>query len=72
MSGHTTPNLDLAPQPCLCDSSPMCKKCCSVFANHYTLDDDLECPLDYELSLLPNAFPYDIVIYSVFIRGTNG
>ncbi len=24
----------------------------------YTLDDDLEHPMDYELSLLPNFFPF--------------
>ncbi len=32
------------------------KKCC-VFAHCYTLDDDSECPMDYELSLLPKDFP---------------
>ncbi len=28
-----------------------------VFAYLYTLDEDLECPMDYETSLLPNVFP---------------
>ncbi len=28
-----------------------------VFAYLYTLDDDLECPMDYETSLLPKVFP---------------
>ncbi len=25
------------------------------FGHHYTLDDNSECPMDYELSLLPNV-----------------
>ncbi len=29
----------------------------SGFAHHYTLDDDSECSMDYELSLLPKVFP---------------
>ncbi len=29
-----------------------------VFAYHYTLDDDSECPMDYESSLLPEVFPF--------------
>ncbi len=28
-----------------------------VFAYLYTLDDDLECPMDYETSSIPNDFP---------------
>ncbi len=28
-----------------------------VFAYLYTLDDESECPMDYETSLLPNVFP---------------
>ncbi len=28
-----------------------------VFAYLHTLDDDLECPMDYETSLLPKVFP---------------
>ncbi len=28
-----------------------------VFAYLYTLDDDLEGPMDYEISLLPKVFP---------------
>ncbi len=28
-----------------------------VFAYLYTLDDDSECPMDYETSLLPKGFP---------------
>ncbi len=36
-----------------CDSSPICKKCYCVFAHNYTLDDDSEHQMDYELSLLP-------------------
>ncbi len=35
----------------LCDSNHIYKMYC-VFAHIYTLDDDLECPLEYELSLL--------------------
>ncbi len=34
-----------------CDSSSICKRCCHVFALHYILEDDLECPMDYELPL---------------------
>ncbi len=30
-----------------------------VFAHCYTRGDDLECPMDYGLSLLPKVFPYD-------------
>ncbi len=37
-------------------SSPICKKCCRVFAHHHIPDDDSECPMDYELSLIPNVF----------------
>ncbi len=32
------------------------KKCC-VFAHCYTLADNSECPMDYELSLLPKICP---------------
>ncbi len=39
------------------DSSLICKKCCHVFTHRYTLDDDSECPMDYETSLLLNIFP---------------
>ncbi len=28
-----------------------------IFAYLYTLDDDVECPMDCETSLLPNVFP---------------
>ncbi len=28
-----------------------------AFAYLYTLDDDLECPMDYKTSLLPKGFP---------------
>ncbi len=38
-----------------CDSSPMCRKCCCVFAHNYTLDDDSEHPMDYVLYLLPKG-----------------
>ncbi len=41
-----------------CDSSPICKKRCCVFAHHYTLDDGLECPMDFELSLPLDIFSY--------------
>ncbi len=34
-----------------------------VFAYLYTLDDNSERPMDYETSLLPNVFPYHIVIH---------
>ncbi len=33
------------------DSSPIYKKCCHVFAHSYTLDDNLEHPMDNELAL---------------------
>ncbi len=33
-----------------------CKKCCCVFAHIYTLGDNLECSMDYELSLFPKVF----------------
>ncbi len=42
-----------------CDSSRICKKCCHVFAHCYTLDDNSEHPMDYDLSLLPNIFLFD-------------
>ncbi len=29
-----------------CDTSPICKKCCCIFAHCYTLDDDSERPID--------------------------
>ncbi len=41
----------------LYDSNPISKKCCDNIAHHYTLDDDSECPMDYQLSLLPKGFP---------------
>ncbi len=31
-----------------------------VFAYLYTLDDDLERPMDYETSLLPKVFPFKL------------
>ncbi len=37
----------------------VCKKCCRVFTHHYTLDDDLDCPMDYELFLPSSIFPYE-------------
>ncbi len=40
----------------LYDKSPICQKCCRVFSHHYTVDDDSECPMDYELSLLLSVF----------------
>ncbi len=42
----------------ICDSIPICKKCCSVYEDRYTLDDNSECPMDYEFSLLSNVFPW--------------
>ncbi len=30
-----------------------------VYAYLYTLDDDSECPMDYEISLLPKVFLYN-------------
>ncbi len=32
-----------------------------VFAYLYTLDDDSECPMDYETSLLPKIFPSQVM-----------
>ncbi len=40
----------------LCDISSICKKCCCVVAHHYTLDINLESPMDYQLSLLSKVF----------------
>ncbi len=34
-----------------------------VFAYLYTLDDDSECPMDYETSLLPKVFPSKIALH---------
>ncbi len=31
-----------------------------VFAYLYTLDDDSERPMDYETSLLPKVFPFNV------------
>ncbi len=39
-----------------CDSSPYVRSAGHVFAYLYTLDDDSECPMDYETSLLPKVF----------------
>ncbi len=39
-----------------CDSISICKKCCHVFAHHYTHDENLERPMFYELFLLPKCF----------------
>ncbi len=39
-----------------------CVVCYSVIAAHmYTLDNDSECPMDYETSLLPKVCPCTIV-----------
>ncbi len=60
-----------------CDSSPKYKKCCRVFAHRYTLVDDSEYPLDYELSLLLEVYPvnesennerYEIKPRSMFVQ----
>ncbi len=40
----------------LYDGSPICKKSC-VIAHRYTIDDNSECPMYYELSLLTKVFP---------------
>ncbi len=48
------------------DRSLISKKFCCVFAHCYTLDDDSECTLDYELSLLPKVFPYYGVMSAIF------
>ncbi len=38
-----------------------------VFAYLYILDDDSECPMDYETSLLPKTFfPYKSIVYLSF------
>ncbi len=42
----------------LCDSSHICKMCCHVFAHYYTLHGNLEHPMNYELSLIPNVFSH--------------
>ncbi len=34
-------------------AAPICKKCC-LSLHTITLDGNLECPMDYELSVLPN------------------
>ncbi len=39
------------------------KWCCPVLIHHYTLYDNLEHPMDYKLSLLPNVFPYLTLSY---------
>ncbi len=36
----------------------MCKKYSCVFPHCYTLDDDSEHPMNYELSLLSKVFPF--------------
>ncbi len=40
-----------------CDSNLYVRSVGHVFAYLYTFDDDLECPMDYETSLLLNVFP---------------
>ncbi len=41
-----------------CDSRPYVRSVGYVFAYLYILDDDLECSMDYDTSLLPEAFPW--------------
>ncbi len=45
-------------------SSPICKKCC-VFPHLYSVDDDYECTMDYELYLLPKCFPFCVNIRNI-------
>ncbi len=40
----------------VCYRSPISKKCCHIFTHHYTLDNDSECSMDYDLSLLLKVF----------------
>ncbi len=38
--------------------SPISRMCCHVFTHCYTLDDDSERPMDYELSIPLKGFPH--------------
>ncbi len=38
-------------------AAPYVRRVGHVFAHQYTIYDDSECPMDYELSLLPKVFP---------------
>ncbi len=38
-------------------AAPYVRSVGHVFAYLYSLDDDSECPMDYEISLLPTVFP---------------
>ncbi len=40
-------------------AAPFIRSVAGVFAHRYTLDDDSERPMDYELSLLPRVFPWE-------------
>ncbi len=65
---HMNYTVDVDP-PCIlcgllsCDCSPLCKKCCCVFAHHYTLNDDFEFPMDYQLSIFPKVFSLLMLIW---------
>ncbi len=51
---------------------PYVRSVSRVFAYFYTLDDDLECPMDYETSLLPKVFPWcDLEAYRSGVTVTN-
>ncbi len=39
-------------------SAPYVRSVDHVFAYLHTVDDDSECPMDYETTLIPNVFPH--------------
>ncbi len=45
--------------------APYVRSVAHVYAYLYTLDDDSECPMDYETSLLSKVFPFrmDVIIF---------
>ncbi len=49
--------------------SEFCKRCCRIFARHYSLYDYSECSMDYELSLLYKVIsPFSCTLYSCGLR----
>ncbi len=47
--------------------APYVRSVAHVFAYLYTLDDDSECPMDYETSLLPKVFPLYVYHMQILI-----
>ncbi len=55
----TLPGYDVAHRCKTVAKAPYVRSVGHVFAYLYTLDDDTECPMDYETSLLHKVLPID-------------